>query len=87
MLLSGSGDREISTTMVLVRMLGLLLRDKNIKDFLVPIVPDESRTFGMEGLFRQIGIYTPHGQKYVPVDDSSVMSYRESKTDNTFKRV
>ncbi len=79
-LLSGSGDREVSTTMVLVRMLGLLLRDKNIKDFLVPIVPDESRTFGMEGLFRQIGIYTPHGQTYVPVDDSSVMSYRESKT-------
>ena len=57
-LLSSSGDREFSTTMAYVRIMSVLLRDKNIKDRVVPIVPDEARTFGMEGLFRQIGIYS-----------------------------
>ncbi len=77
-LLQGSGEREASTTMIFVRILTLLLRVPELKEHIVPIVPDESRTFGMEGLFRQLGIYSPHGQQYVPVDDGSVMSYRES---------
>lgn len=78
-LLEASGDREISTTMAFVRMLTTLLKDKNIGKFIVPIVPDESRTFGMEGLFRQIGIFSPDGQLYEPVDKAQVMYYRESK--------
>ena len=69
----GMGDREISTTMAFVRILGILLKDKNIKERIVPIVPDESRTFGMEGLFRQIGIYSPVGQLYKPVDREQLM--------------
>ncbi|MGE4608913.1 MAG: pyruvate dehydrogenase (acetyl-transferring), homodimeric type, partial [Myxococcota bacterium] len=78
-LLAGSGDREISTTMAFVRMLTLLLRDKKIGRNIVPIVPDEARTFGMEGLFRTIGIYASLGQLYDPVDADQVMFYREDK--------
>jgi len=77
-LLAGSGDREISTTMVYGRCIAELLKDKNIGKHIVPILVDEARTFGMEGLFRQIGVYTPHGQKYTPVDKSQLMYYKES---------
>lgn len=73
------GDREISTTMAFVRILAVLLKDKAIGERIVPIVPDECRTFGMEGLFRQIGIYSPVGQLYTPVDREQVMYYREAK--------
>jgi pyruvate dehydrogenase E1 component len=69
----------MSTTMAFVRILTTLLKDKNIGKRVVPIVPDESRTFGMEGLFRQIGIYSPDGQLYEPVDKAQVMYYREAK--------
>jgi pyruvate dehydrogenase E1 component len=78
-LLEGTGDREISTTMAFVRMLTALLKDKNIGKNIVPIVPDEARTFGMEGLFRQIGIYSSVGQLYTPQDAETLMSYREDK--------
>lgn len=78
-LLQGSGEREISTTMAFVRILNILLKDKNLGKYIVPIVPDESRTFGMEGLFRQIGIYSPVGQLYEPVDKSQLMFYHEAK--------
>ncbi|MGQ9831678.1 MAG: pyruvate dehydrogenase (acetyl-transferring), homodimeric type [Thermochromatium sp.] len=78
-LLEGSGDREVSTTMAFVRLLTLLVRDKLIGPFVVPIVPDEARTFGMEGLFRQLGIYASQGQLYEPVDSDQVMYYREDK--------
>ncbi|WP_419418522.1 pyruvate dehydrogenase (acetyl-transferring), homodimeric type [Legionella sp. D16C41] len=77
--LKSSGDREISTTMAFVRILTLLLKDKEIGQRIVPIVPDECRTFGMEGLFRQVGIYSPVGQLYTPVDHEQVMYYREAK--------
>ena len=77
--LKSSGDREISTTMAFVRILSTLLKDKEIGQQIVPIVPDECRTFGMEGLFRQIGIYSPVGQLYTPVDHEQVMYYREAK--------
>ena len=73
------GDREISTTMAFVRILSVLLKDKAIGERIVPIVPDECRTFGMEGLFRQIGIYSPVGQLYTPVDHEQVMYYKEAK--------
>jgi len=73
-------DRPMSTTMGFVRVLSLLLREQAIKNHLVPIVPDESRTFGMEGLFRQIGIYASEGQKYEPVDKSLLMYYKESQS-------
>ncbi|MBL1141228.1 MAG: pyruvate dehydrogenase (acetyl-transferring), homodimeric type [Proteobacteria bacterium] len=76
-LLEGSGDREISTTMAFVRFLNALLKDKNIGKHIVPIVPDEARTFGMEGMFRQYGIYSAVGQLYEPVDSDQVMYYRE----------
>jgi pyruvate dehydrogenase E1 component len=76
-LLEGSGDREISTTMAFVRFLNALLKDKNISKHIVPIVPDEARTFGMEGMFRQYGIYSAVGQLYEPVDSDQVMYYRE----------
>jgi pyruvate dehydrogenase E1 component len=72
-------DREISTTMAFVRILTALLRDKSLGKHVVPIVPDEARTFGMEGMFRQLGIYSSEGQKYVPVDRDQVMYYREDK--------
>jgi pyruvate dehydrogenase E1 component len=78
-LLDGTGDREISTTMAFVRILTVLLKDKSIGKHIVPIVPDEARTFGMEGLFRQIGIYSAVGQLYTPVDAGTLMSYREDK--------
>ena len=71
--------REMSTTMVFVRMITSLLRDKNIGKHIVPIVPDEARTFGMDGLFRQFGIYSREGQKYQPEDADKVMWYRESE--------
>jgi pyruvate dehydrogenase E1 component len=72
--------REISTTQAFVRFLTQLLRDKEIGKLVVPIVPDEARTFGMEGMFRQLGIYAAEGQKYVPVDKEQVMYYREDKS-------
>jgi len=78
-MLKSSGDREMSTTMALVRMLTNLLRDKNIAPKLVPIIPDEARTFGMEGFFRKIGIYAHEGQKYEPEDSEQLSSYREDK--------
>jgi pyruvate dehydrogenase E1 component len=71
--------REISTTQAFVRVLTALIRDKSIGSRVVPIVPDEARTFGMEGMFRQLGIYAPEGQKYTPVDKDQVMYYREDK--------
>ena len=74
------GEREISTTMAFVRMLNALLRDKTIGKRVVPIVPDESRTFGMEGMFRQIGIYSQVGQLYEPEDADQLMFYREDQT-------
>ncbi len=76
---SGSGEREISTTMAFVRGMNLLLRDKQVASHVVPIVADEARTFGMEGMFRQIGIYAPFGQKYKPVDADQLMYYREDQ--------
>ncbi len=75
--LEGSGERGISTTMSFVRVLAALLRDKQIGPRVVPIVPDESRTFGMEGLFRQVGIYSPFGQRYQPQDAEQLMFYKE----------
>ncbi|MGH9560190.1 MAG: pyruvate dehydrogenase (acetyl-transferring), homodimeric type, partial [Terracidiphilus sp.] len=78
-LLDGTGDREISTTMALVRMLTTLVKDKNIGRHIVPIVPDEARTFGMEGMFRQVGIYSSVGQLYTPQDADQLMFYREDK--------
>ncbi|SDB18422.1 pyruvate dehydrogenase E1 component [Pseudidiomarina indica] len=75
----GSGEREISSTMAFVRVLNALLKDKNIGKRIVPIIPDEARTFGMEGLFRQVGIYSSQGQKYVPQDADQVAYYREDK--------
>jgi len=77
--LEGTGEREISTTMAFVRILTALLKDKSIGKNIVPIVPDEARTFGMEGLFRQIGIYSSVGQLYTPQDAETLMSYREDK--------
>ena len=78
--LKGSGEgREISTTMAFVRILTALVRDKGIGKAVVPIVPDEARTFGMEGMFRQLGIWSSEGQKYEPVDKDQVMYYREDK--------
>lgn len=77
-LIAATGEREISTTMAFVRILSQLLRDKNIGKFIVPIVPDEARTFGMEGMFRQLGIYSSAGQLYEPQDSDQVMSYKES---------
>jgi pyruvate dehydrogenase E1 component len=75
--LGSSGEREISTTMVFTRLLAAMVRDKNIGKFVVPIVADESRTFGMEGMFRQLGIYSPVGQLYKPQDVAQLMYYRE----------
>jgi pyruvate dehydrogenase E1 component len=75
--LGGTDDREISTTMAFVRILAALLRDKQLGRHIVPIVPDESRTFGMEGLFRQVGIYSPFGQRYQPQDSEQLMFYKE----------
>jgi len=77
--LKGSGEREVSTTMAFVRMLVRLMKDSEIGKSIVPIVPDESRTFGMEALFRQFGIYSHIGQLYEPVDSESLLYYREAK--------
>ena len=77
--LESSGEREISTTMAFVRVLSSLIKDKSIGSSVVPIVPDEARTFGMEGMFRQLGIYTSEGQKYVPHDHQQIMYYKEDK--------
>ena len=79
-MLEGSGDRELSTTMAFVRMLTSLARDKKIGKNVVPIVPDEARTFGMEGMFRQLGIYSSVGQLYEPQDKEQVMFYKEDKS-------
>ncbi len=76
-LLKDTGEREISTTMTFVRALAILLRDKNIAERIVPIVADEARTFGMEGMFRQLGIYSSKGQLYTPVDSDQLMFYKE----------
>ncbi|MBD2840614.1 pyruvate dehydrogenase (acetyl-transferring), homodimeric type, partial [Pseudomonas sp. JM0905a] len=78
-ILDGSGDREISTTMAFVRILAQLVKDKELGHRIVPIIPDEARTFGMEGMFRQLGIYSSVGQLYEPVDKDQVMFYREDK--------
>lgn len=78
-ILAGSGGREVSSTMTFVRVLNVLLKDKKIGKRIVPIIPDEARTFGMEGLFRQVGIYANEGQKYVPQDADQVAYYREDK--------
>jgi len=77
--LEGSGDRVLATTMALVHLMGKLMKDKNIGKMIVPIVPDESRTFGMDALFRQVGIYSHVGQLYEPVDRESLLYYKEAK--------
>ena len=78
--LKGTAEREISTTMAFVRILNTIVRDKKIGKYVVPIVPDESRTFGMEGMFRQLGIYSSVGQLYTPQDADQLMFYKEDKT-------
>ena len=78
-LLESSGEREMSTTMALNRVMTLLVRDKQLGPKIVPIIPDEARTFGMEGLFRQLGIYSSSGQLYEPEDSDKVMWYKEDK--------
>jgi len=78
-LLEGSGEREQSTTMVFVQMLSQLLRDKTLGKHIVPIVADEARTFGMQSLFRQVAIYSPHGQLYEPEDKDELLYYKEAK--------
>jgi len=75
----GTGGREVATTMVMVRLLSVLLKDSQIGKLIVPIVPDEARTFGMESLFRQVGIYSSKGQLYEPVDKESLLYYKEQK--------
>ena len=77
-LLEGTGERSASTTMMMVRLLAQLMKDKGIGKYVVPIVPDEARTFGMDALFKVAGIYSPEGQNYTPVDADSLMSYREA---------
>ena len=79
-LLKDTGSRTLSTTMAMVRTLAAIARNKAIGPRLVPIVPDEARTFGMEGMFRQVGIYAPQGQQYEPMDAREIMPYRESAT-------
>ena len=76
---AGSGSRSISTTMALVRLLQMLVRDKELGKHVVPIVPDEARTFGMEGMFKQLGIYSSLGQLYTPQDSEQLMGYREDR--------
>lgn len=77
--LKSSGERTLSTQMALNRVLSTLVKDKQMGERVVPIVPDEARTFGMEGMFRQLGIYTSEGQRYVPHDSDQIMYYKESK--------
>ncbi|MBO1924365.1 pyruvate dehydrogenase (acetyl-transferring), homodimeric type [Thiomicrorhabdus sp. 6S3-12] len=85
MLTDGTGDREMSTTMAFVRIISILLRDKALGPRVVPIIPDEARTFGMEGLFRQVGIYDPAGQLYEPMDADQLMWYKESANGQVFE--
>jgi pyruvate dehydrogenase E1 component len=75
----GTGDREVATTMVMVHLMSKLLKDKHLGPYIVPIVPDEARTFGMESLFRSLGIYSPAGQTYEPVDKESLLYYKEAR--------
>lgn len=77
--IEGSGDKEYSTTMVMVRIISILLKNKALSDRIVPIVPDEARTFGLEGMFRQLGIYSASGQLYTSEDSEQLMSYREAQ--------
>ncbi|MDO9318523.1 MAG: pyruvate dehydrogenase (acetyl-transferring), homodimeric type [Gammaproteobacteria bacterium] len=74
----GSGEKAMSTTVAMIRLLALLLKDQGLSRYIVPIVPDEARTFGLEGLFRVAGIYSSQGQQYTPVDADTVVPYRES---------
>lgn len=76
--LDGSGDKAYSTTMIFVRLLAILLKNKHLRDRVVPIVPDEARTFGLEGMFRQLGIYSAVGQLYTPEDNEQLMNYKET---------
>ena len=78
-LLKTTGEREISSTMAFVRFLSTLVKDKSMGNRVVPIVPDEARTFGMEGMFRQLGIYSSQGQRYTPHDHDQIMYYKEDK--------
>ena len=78
--MKSSGERELSTTMALVAILGKIFRDKEVAPKLVPIIPDEARTFGMEGFFQKVGIYAHEGQKYEPVDAEQLSSYREDQS-------
>ena len=78
--LNGSDGEEAATTMVVVKLLTKLLDDEQVGQAILPIVPDESRTFGMDALFQKVGIYAPHGQQYEPVDKDSLMYYREAKS-------
>lgn len=78
-ILKGSNGKAQSTTMVFVRLLSAMLKNKDIQDRVVPIVPDEARTFGLEGMFRQLGIYSAAGQKYTPEDNDALMGYKEAK--------
>lgn len=84
-ILEGTGDKELSTTMAFVRMLSFLLKDKSLGKYIVPIVPDESRTFGMEGMFRQLGIWSRVGQLYTPEDSSKLMFYKEDVKGQIFQ--
>ncbi|MFY9180038.1 MAG: pyruvate dehydrogenase (acetyl-transferring), homodimeric type [Venatoribacter sp.] len=77
--IDGTGEREMSTTMALVRIMTQLIKDKTMGDRVVPIIPDEARTFGIDGLFRQLGIYSSEGQKYEPVDQGQMVVYREDR--------
>ena len=84
--IDGTGEREISFTMAFVRILATLLSDKNLGKRVNPIVPDEARTFGMEGMFRQLGIYSSEGQLYEPEDSDELAAYKESKSGQVLKR-
>jgi len=84
-LMKDTGEREMSTTMAFVRMLNILVKDKELGKHVVPIVPDESRTFGMEGMFRQLGIWSHVGQLYTPEDAGQLMYYKESQTGQIFQ--
>lgn len=75
----GSKGKPVSTTVTMIRLLGVLIKDSNLGRYVVPIVPDEARTFGLEGLFRSVGIYSAEGQRYTPVDAESIVPYRESQ--------
>jgi pyruvate dehydrogenase E1 component len=77
-LMEGSGNRKVATTMVMVHLLGKLLREREVGKLIVPIVPDEARTFGMESLFRKVGIYSHNGQNYEPVDKETLLYYKEA---------